>query len=385
MIGAVAPRTRRSVVLLAAAVAMLVTSAPAASHDAHAEPRVPHGAVVLVGDATLSRVLFKRWFAIAVRGSPGAGRSIRGYDPPSFEPCILRLRKQERRPPGTPGRSSKARLKQRCRDQYEGVRDQVLQFLILERWVSNEARELGVQPTQRQLDAEFEEAREQTFSSEADWKRFLRQAGMTVADARFQVAFNTRYTMLREHAIASAPPVTAAEVRASYDADPASFERPATRDVRVVLTRTRARALAARAALERGQTWRHVARTYSIDVASRGRGGLLRGVTRDSFDDVMGRAVLRAPRGRLRGPIGSPVGFYVFEVVAITPARRRTFEQVAAEIREQLELVRAREADESFNEGLRAKWRARTWCRAGFVMDQCANAPDPDHGIEPAP
>ena len=286
---------------------------------------MPHGAVVLVGDATIARALFKRWFAIAVRGSPGAGRSIRGYDPPSFEPCIVRLRKQERRPPGTPGRSSTALLKQRCRAQYEGVRDQVLQFLILERWVAGEARDLGVQPTRQQLDAEFEEAREQSFTSEAEWRRFLRRAGMTVADARFQVAFNTRYTMLREHALASAPPVTGAQVRAAYDEDPASFERPATRDVRLVLTRTRARAVAARAALERGETWRRVARTYSIDASSRGRGGLRRGVTGDSFDGAMSRAVGRAPKGRLRGPIRSPSGYYVFEVVAITPARPLTF------------------------------------------------------------
>lgn len=339
---------------------------------------MPRGAVVLVGDSTIARRQFKRWFAIAVRGVPGAGRSIRAYDPPSFEPCIVRLRKQERRPPGTPGRSSKAVLRERCRVQYEGLRDQVLQFLILERWVAGEGRDRGVQPTRRQLDAEFEQAREQSFGSEAEWRRFLRRAGMTVADARFQVAFNTRYTMLREHAIASAPPVTGAQVRAAYDSDPASFERPERRDVRLVRTRTRARALAARAALERGETWRRVARTYSIDPLSRGRGGLRRGVTRDSFDGALSRAVGRAPKGRLRGPISSPSGFYVFEVVAITPARPRTFEQAAAEIREQLELQRMRDADERFDEGLRAKWRPRTWCRVGFVMDQCANAPHLD-------
>ncbi len=362
--------------MLGAAVTVLVASAPAASDDIAAEP-VPHGAVVVAGDAMIARALFKRWFAIAVRVAPGAGSSIRAYDPPSFEPCIVRLRKQERRPPGTPGRSSTERLKQRCRADYEGLRDQVLHFLILERWVAGEARELGVQLTERRLEAEFESAREQTFPSEADWRHFLRQSGMTAADARFQVAFNTRYTMLREHAVASTPPVTGAQVRAVYDEDPASFERPAARDVRLVLTRTRARALAARAALERGATWRRVARTYSLDAPSRGRGGLRRGVTRDSFDTVMSRAVGRAPQGRLRGPIRSPSGYYVFEVVAITPGRPRTFEQSAAEIRELLELQRARDADDGFNEGLRAKWRPRTWCRAGFVMELCANAPDP--------
>jgi len=36
-------------------------------------------------------------------------------------------------------------------------------------------------------------ATDQAFNCDADSRRFLRQSGMTIADARFQVAFNTRY------------------------------------------------------------------------------------------------------------------------------------------------------------------------------------------------
>ncbi len=152
------------------------------------------------------------------------------------------------------------------------------------------------------------------------------------------------------------------------------FNRPETRDVRLVLTRTRARADAARRGLERRQTWRHVAKKYSIDRTSRLGGGLLRGMVQASQQERLGNALFAAPLGELRGPVKVEYGFLVFKVLTVTPAGQMTLAQATPEIRERLAEERGFEALESFDDDLRAKWRPRTTCRTGFVVSFCANS-----------
>jgi foldase protein PrsA len=185
------------------------------------------------------------------------------------------------------------------------------------------------------------------------------------------------YTKLRELAVAGAAPVTDAEVGAFYSEHVNRFVMPELRDVRVVLTKTRERANAARAALERGQTWRHVARKYSIDQASRRNGGLLLEVAEGSREQAFDEALFRAPQGKLRGPVRVQFGYYVFKVLKVRPAAQQTLEEAAPAIRQELEAQHQQEADEMFNTNLRSTWRPRTTCRAGYVMDQCSNGPPP--------
>jgi len=354
---------------VAAAIAVLVP-ASAARADPVASDVVPTSAVARIGDGLISHQTFRHWLGIAAASNPSTGRVGQSYHPPGFVSCV-RLKRQTRR-----GRArTRAALKRECKQEYEGLRDQVLQFLILERWVAGEAAERGLVFTEEELDAAFEQAKDDTFPKESDFRRFLRQSGMTVADARFQVAFNTRYTRLRELAIASAPAVTEADIVAYYKRHRDEFAEPERRDLRVVLTRTRALAVAAMRAIERGRSWARVAREYSIDRVSRARGGWERGVVEGSRERALDDALFRAPVGKLRGPVKTDFGYYVFKVVKVRPAGEPTLKRARPVIRELLTMQRELEADDAFNEGFRAKWRARTTCRSGYIMDQCRNAP----------
>ena len=201
---------------------------------------------------------------------------------------------------------------------------------------------------------------------------------MTVEDARFQVAFNTRYTRLRADAIANVARVTDKEIAAYYAKHKRRFFQPRTRDVRVVLTRTLARANAALAALRRGRFWKRVAAKYSIDQASKHDGGIIRGIARGSQERAFDDALFRAPKDALRGPVKVQFGYYVFRVMETHPARQLTRRQASRAIREELTAQRQKAADDAFNTSFRAKWRARTTCRAGFLMELCSNGPPPD-------
>jgi len=348
--------------LLAIAPPALAASPPAGS--------LPRSAVVRVGDGLIARAVFNHWFDVAAASGTGPRWRKRDYDPPNFPACVAKKRKAE----SGGRRATKRRLKLVCRQEYEGLRDSVLEFLILEAWVAGETAELGLEPTAEALERAFQQAKSDTFPKESDFRAFLRRSGMSEADARFQVAFNTRYTGLNEHAIASAAPVTDADVAAYYAANPDEFEHAETRDLLVVLTKTRARAVAARGALERGATWRRVARRYSIDQASAAQGGRLAEVAEGTQERALDEAVFRAPKGALRGPVKTQFGYYVFKVVTVAPARRDSLEQATPDIRALLISERDEAVGHRFDLELRRKWKPRTACRAGFVTGRCANA-----------
>jgi foldase protein PrsA len=147
-----------------------------------------------------------------------------------------------------------------------------------------------------------------------------------------------------------------------------------TRDVRLVLTRRRAAARAARRALEAGESWSVVARRYSADVLSRRRGGLLRGLRRSWLEPRLARAVFRARRGRLVGPVRTSFGYYVFEVVRVHPSKLVPLARERKIIRRRLVARAEQTALNRFVGEWRARWRARTVCAPAYTWDpDCSN------------
>ena len=359
-------------------IAVMAVGSPAAG-DPITDSIVAADAVARIGDQFIARSTFHRWFGVAAASNPATDAVA--YDPPEYAGCVKTKRATAPKPARGQPATTDAQFKTQCRQEYEGLRDQVLQFLILESWVAQETLERGNGPSEAELEAAFQKAKDDTFPKESDFQKFLELSGMTVDDARFQVAFNTRYTKLREDAIANVKPVTDKDVATYYKKHKRQFFQTQRRDLRVVLTRTLARAYAAITALRRGRFWKSVAKKYSIDQASKHRGGIIRGVTRASQERAFGDAVFRASKDALRGPVKAQFGYYVFRVMEIHPARQLTLKQASGTIRQEIEAQRQKAADDKFNEDFRTKWRARTTCRAGFLMEQCSNGPPPETNL----
>ncbi|MGH2901864.1 MAG: peptidyl-prolyl cis-trans isomerase, partial [Solirubrobacteraceae bacterium] len=229
----------------------------------------------------------------------------------------------------------------------------------------------------KEADKQFADAKKQSFPKEKDFQNFLKQSGMTLTDAKFQVRFNTVYTKLREKAVKNAPKVTDKAVAAFYNKNKARFSTPATRDLRVVLTKTQAKADEAKKALQSGQSWTAVAKKYSIDQASKGQGGSLLGIAKGTQEKSFDDAIFAAKKGVLTGPVKTQFGYYVFQVQKITDAKQQSLKDATPAIKQQLDAQGKQKADDEFNTALRKKWKARTNCAEGYVMSQCKNAPKP--------
>ena len=334
---------------------------------------VPGNAVASVDGQAVSKTDFDKWFNIAASTSQGTGAPKVKYDPPGFAGCVTSKRTSAPKPAKGQPVTSDAQYKAQCKQEFEGIRDQVMQFLILVRWVDGEAKSQGVNVSQKEADKQYETAKKQSFPKEADFQKFLKANGMTALDAKYQVRFNTVYTKLREKAVKLAPKVTDKAVQDFYSKNKARFATPATRDLRVVLTKDKAKADAAFKELQGGKSWKAVATKYSIDQASKAQGGSLLGIAKGSQEKTFDDAIFAADKGKLSGPVKTQFGFYVFQVQKITPAQQQPLKTASTAIKQQLDAQNKQKADDKFNTDLRKKWKAKTNCRDAYVMQQCEN------------
>jgi hypothetical protein len=129
--------------LIACATAVLC----AVALDASA-PASPFSRVAVVGKTSISYKTYAHWFRIATKGSPHS--------------TVVKRRRS------------------------------TVAFLVSAYAIFGEARELGIKITDAQVDAELARTKRESFSSEAEYQQFLRDAGETNAD----VEFRTRIDML---------------------------------------------------------------------------------------------------------------------------------------------------------------------------------------------
>ncbi|MEY2442475.1 MAG: foldase protein PrsA [bacterium] len=338
---------------------------------------VPGNAVARVDDSSITRTEFDRWFAVAASSNPATAGGKANYDPPAYTKCVANKRKTAPKPAKGQPLTTDAQFKTQCQQEYEGLRDQVLQFLIFDRWIKGEAKDRGVTVSAKEQAAAFAKLKKDSFPTEADFQKALKQAGMTLEDAKFQVAANTIFAKLRDKAIKGADKVTDKQIADFYNKNKKRFAQPESRDARVVLTKTKSKAEAARKALKHGDSWTKVAKKYSIDTASKGNGGSLLGIAKGSQEPAFNAALFGAPKGKLTGPVKVQFGYYVFQVQKIVPAKQQTLKEATPAIKQELTAAAQKKADDKFNKDLRNKWKDKTNCRAGYVIDQCKNAPKP--------
>ncbi len=338
---------------------------------------VPGNSVASIDGETITRSDFNHWLGVAASTTQAPNSGKADYSPPDFAACVANKKKTAPKPAKGQPQQTDAQFKSQCKQEFEGLRDQVMQFLILQKWVTGEADDQGLKVSDKEAAKQFETAKKQSFPKEKDFQDFLKQSGMTLQDAKFQVRFNTVYTKLREKAVKNAAKVTDPAVEKFYNENKKRFATPATRDLRVVLTKDKAKADAAKQALQSGQSWNAVAKKYSIDQASKNQGGSLLGIAKGTQEKSFDDAIFAAKKGELTGPVKTQFGYYVFKVQKIVEAKQQSLKEATPAIKQQLDAQNKQKADDAFNTSLRKKWKTKTSCAEGYVMAQCKNAPKP--------
>jgi len=375
---------RRSVLALSAA-SLAVASLAACGGES-----VPGNAVARVGDTAIKKDAYEHWLSVAAlsqasqtnpqAAQSGAKPKVTVPEPPDFKACIAEKSKAAPKPAKGQPKPTAKQFEAQCKQEYEGLRDQVLQFLISSQWIQGEAGDRAVKVTDAEVQKQFATTKKQSFPKEADYKKFLTSSGMTEADLLFRVKLDTLSNKLREKIVKGKDKVSDAQIKAYYDKNKARFAQPERRDLRIVLTKTEAKANAAKKRIAGGESFKAVAKDLSIDQASKGQGGVLLAVAKGQQEKALDAAVFAADKGKLTGPVKTQFGYYVFKVQKITKAAQQSQKQSTQTIKQLLASQNQQKALDAFVKDFRDKWKGQTNCKKGFVTQDCKNAPKPKAG-----
>jgi parvulin-like peptidyl-prolyl isomerase len=264
--------------------------------------------------------------------------------------------------------------------QYELLKEQALSDLILGRWVEGEAEEQGITITEDEVEQRLDQIKQQNFKNEEEFQRFLEQSAFTIDDARERVRLTVLSERIQEEILAGQDDVPAGTVEAFYEENQSQFQTPESRDVRVILNKEEeqvARAAELLAEDDSEKSWEEVAKRFSTDEASRSQGGLRSGVIEGQGDPTFDEQVFGAAEGELVGPFETAEGFYLIQVVDVTEAETTPLEEASEQISQQLASSQQQAAAQEFESDFINKWTERTFCAEGFIIDRCANAPEP--------
>jgi foldase protein PrsA len=333
---------------------------------------IPSDAVVQVDGTSLTKEAFSHWMSVAATstGSAATGKPVIPV-PPDYSACIAHLAATSPKPAKGQSAPTTKQLKAQCEQQYKALSQEVLGFLISSQWVIGEAASLGVKVSDAEVKKEFEKIKNAQFPKAAEFEKFLASSGQTTSDLLLRVKLNMLSQRIQKKIVADKGKVTQAQIAKYYNENKSHYGSPEKRAVRIILTKTEAQAAAAKKEIESGKSFASVAKADSIDPTSKANGGLLKEVTKGEEEQALDSALFSAKTKVLGGPVKTPFGYYIYEVISITPGNQQPLSQVQSTIKQQLISSNQQHALSKFVKEFRKKWTAKTECRSGYVVADC--------------
>jgi foldase protein PrsA len=259
------------------------------------------------------------------------------------------------------------------------LEQQALSFLISSRWLVGEAAERGLGPSEQALQRAVEQKTRSSFpGGNAELDEFLRATHQTAADFRFEVEAELCAALLRQAVKSDEPKIAPRQVAAYYTQHRSRYAVPERRELEITnrksaaavdeLKRELAGGRALSSATRRGWVDRPETLHPRAGSGASGHGPLVKDtIERAPFE----RAIFTAKKNTLIGPVKFRVDYFLLEVKRVAPARVMTLSQVSATITKQLKREQQHRTLAAFVRAWRVKWRAKTDCAPGYVVQKC--------------
>jgi foldase protein PrsA len=235
-----------------------------------------------------------------------------------------------------------------------------LSFLLLARWLTGQAAAEGGAVPSATVERSVRERRE---AEGGEFTHGLKSTGQTVADARLEVQAELAAEAIGRTLTRRAEQITLREELALYRGDPARFQLPEQRLTDLFEHQpSRAAAAAVLRRFRLGPRFVHHATNHEL---------LFLRPTIDREQAAVLRAIFATRVGVANGPMRFQKLWTVFAVRRIVPPRPLPFAIARPRVEATLIAERQRTLTAAYIDRFRRRWRARTRCRAGYVVREC--------------
>ncbi|MBW3592293.1 MAG: peptidyl-prolyl cis-trans isomerase [Actinobacteria bacterium] len=324
----------RSLILLLVTCAFALGAAACGGGDEQSSADVPPEAIALVGEEEIPKSEFDELIE----------RAKTSY-------------KQQKRPfpkAGTP--------------EYDELKDRAVSYLVQRYEFREEAEELGIEVTDEELDARLAKIKKETFGgNDKTYRAELKRLGLTEEDAREQIRDVIIQEKLFEE-VTKDVEVTDADVKAYYEKNKAQFSQPASRDVRHIVVKSRAKAAALYTQLtSTNADFAALAKKHSEDKGTAVQGGkytAVKGQSVPEFDEV----AFELDKGEISQPVKTQFGWHIIQATSeVKDAKATPLADVEDSIRQQLLQQKQSEAMRKWVEEMEKKYEDEIVYAAGYA------------------
>jgi len=317
------------------------------------------------GKVSVQQDSFNRWMATTAKTSFQANIAP---DPPEYTKCIKAQASKK-----SAAKTSNAALKQLCQAQQLALNQQVLQQLVTQGWVLAEAEVNDIKANQKAVDQQAKQLRAQ-YPETTD--------GVNDQDLKTQAESIILQQQLRAQASKQqAKKPSESDLRDFYNKNRQLFARPATRDVYLLLSDSKAGAQQAASALRSGQNWNNVFKKYNSPRLWNSKTALLSQVSSKSWLPELRKAIFSAPIGPITGPTSIKLlkAYVVVQVKSSQPGQAApSFSKSLAQVEQAYLAEQAAKAGQSSVKQLQKNWQSKTKCQPAYAKwYPCKGTPAP--------
>ena len=239
------------------------------------------------------------------------------------------------------------------------LKDQTFDDLVLERILHQEAKKEGIVVTEKEIKEEL--TRVQSSYSEENYKKLLKDMGMTENQLKEQIKTQIIYAALKEKLVADVT-ISEQEVQQYYQDNIDIFVEQGGVQLSHILVDTEKEAEEILAKLEQGDDFASLAREFS-SCPSSSQGGDLGLFNQDSnFVTEFKDAALQLKPGEItREPVKSEFGFHIIKAGERQEARTIPLEEIEKNLHQQLSEDKKLEFFYSYLEDLQEKADIKDW------------------------
>jgi foldase protein PrsA len=257
--------------------------------------------------------------------------------------------------------------------QFQQIQQSALTFLVQLQELEQKAKQLGVNVTQKQIDAKYAELEKQLGGAK-NLKTQAKAQGLTLQDVRDVVIRPNLLSNAIYKKVTEDVKVTDKDVSDYYKKNSKLYQQPESRDVRHILVSNRALANKLYDKIKAGGNFAALAKKYSKDPGSKAQGGkltIVKGQTAAPFDQT----AFLLDKGQVSRPIKTQYGWHIIQALSeVKPARTTPLKDVKTAIKQQLLQQRQRAEWSKWINDTKKEYAKKVHYQAGFAPPTTSSA-----------